>query len=155
MGISVVNDVTSIIVHGADFYELLYAGMVHMARGDYHAAGATMGVVVAQLSAWTGQHLCTSPMCYVISGSLQYLSDLRDDPVRCVHDFQWVYGNFSSAYHTMVHSQKDSPFSFVPSRQNVSDGVHDIGLALMSMAEATVDCHLSEFASVFALLGAQ
>merc|ERR1712203_757826 len=100
--LTVLDNVAKVIVHGADFYEDLYAAVVAIENKDYRSAGEYLGKVMDQLSKWTTGHLCTSPVCYVVSGVLQYLADMEGDFGACKCDFQDAWGNFTSAFHLLI-----------------------------------------------------
>jgi len=100
--LSVLNEISQVIVHGADFYEDIYAAVIAIENKDYRAAGEHLGKVMNQLSEWTTGHLCDSPVCYIVNGVLQYLAALKNDIGACKSDFGSAFGNFTEAYNLLV-----------------------------------------------------
>jgi len=140
------GNAVAVLVHGADFYEELYAALMSFMDHDYRTAGAKFGIVMNDLSKWTTGHLCTSDICYVVSGVLQFLTDMKDDVKTCGNDFKDAYGNFSSAVHEMVVLKPQ--FHFAKSKTSIDKGIADIGKGLESIADAVGACHMVELAAL-------
>jgi len=158
--ISALGDAAQIIIHGADFYEDVYAAFEAFETHDYRTAGTDLGKVMDQLAQWTTGHACTSPVCYVVMGMMQFLGDIEGDIKKCEGDLKQAWGNFSAAYGelksadlTMSASQRygsSADFAFVASSPNIKAGIKDLGLALESVASGVGDCHLAELADILA-----
>ena len=93
------GDIANIIVHGADFYENLYAFIQNLEKHDYRAAGQEAGNVLNQLSQWTSKHACTSDLCYVVTGVIEFMGDIQGSIKTCEKDFTTMWGNFTAAFH--------------------------------------------------------
>jgi len=141
--IGILNDATQVIVHGADFYELVQGSCQDMQNHDYMRAGAKMGLAMDQMAEWTGRHLCTSPVCYAMSGALQFFGDIRDDPISCVHDFHYVQHNFTESIHAMVDMQV-RPLKFHSNREMIQEGIHKLAAGFIALADLVFDCHLDD-----------
>ena len=86
--VTIIGEISSIVVHGADFYEALYNSVGDLERYDWRAAGQDLGNVLNQLAEWTKGHACTSPVCYVVVGVLQFLGDIEGSIKACESDFR-------------------------------------------------------------------
>jgi len=134
------------IVHGADFYEALDAAVVDIMNHDYRSAGSQMAIVMNDLSEWTTHHLCTSDVCYIVSGVLQYLADLEGDVKTCGNDFKSAYGNFTTATKELI--DMNGGFHFTHNKTQVQAGVRHIGEGLKAIGDAVGACHMVELAAI-------
>jgi len=152
--LSALDGISQVIVHGADFYEELYSAVIAIEHKDYRAAGQHLGKVMDQLSEWTTGHLCTSPICYIVNGVLQYLAALRVDFAKCKSDFGNAFGNFSAAYNALVDKSvndgglQGGNLQFEHNKRSIKDGLLDLSYGLKGIAAGVEDCHLSEFVDI-------
>jgi hypothetical protein len=152
--ITAIGDVVQVIVHGADFYESLYAAVQDFEKHDYRSAGSELSKVMNQLSQWTTGHLCTSDVCYVVSGMLQYLADMQGDIQSCKKDFEEVGGNLSAGYHDLTENGADG-FHFKHDAASIRRGVNDLGKAIEAFSHIVGDCHMQELAIIIEKLAEQ
>merc|ERR1711988_1906935 len=96
-GIANVSGVESIIVHGADFYEEVYSAFKAFESHDYRSAGQDMGKILNTLSTWTSGHACTSDVCYVVLGVLQFMGDVDGSFKECEADLNYSWTNLTGA----------------------------------------------------------
>lgn len=147
---TVISTATEVLVHGADIYEDLYAGLVDIGRHDYRAAGASLGKVMHALDDWTKGHLCSSGACYALNGIMQYLADLGGDARACKADVEESWGNFSDAVEVFMGAASsngdDSKFT---------RAIHYLGDGLHTLADAVGRCHLQELAEIIEKLAVQ
>jgi len=141
------GELSKLIIHGFDFYELMYKSVDSMVHHDYYAAGDTLGQALDQMSDWTLGHMCTSPVCYSILGALQYLDAVQDDFQECKHDFRRVEQNISAAFDTLVDF-KQKPLHFRRDLASLNAGLHAVSAAFSSVATLVSDCHLSELSEI-------
>jgi len=156
--VTILGDTAQLIIHGADFYEALYGAFVAFETHDYRTAGADMGQVMNQLSQWTTKHACTAPVCYVVSGMMQFLGDIQGDIKSCEADLQHSWGNFSAAYSELKSTDADmtdqqkymtnADFSFAVEAGSVKVGIRDLGMAVKSVSSSVGDCHLAELSEI-------
>jgi hypothetical protein len=152
--LTVLEEVSQVIVHGANFYEELYAAVIAIENKDYRTAGKNMAKVMDELSQWTTGHLCTSPICYVVNGVLQYLADMQNDIGKCQSDFKGAMGNFSAAYNAIIDQSYNyggvdgGLQKFTHDSSKIKEGILDIGYALKNIAAGIRDCHLAELAEI-------
>jgi len=140
--ITFIDEIIKVLVHGTDFYEVLYQAMVAMMNSDFRTAGKQMGIAMNDLSEWTRGHLCTSDICYVVSGVLEFLSNMNADVKACAVDFKGAYGNFSHAVHDIVEFKPK--FRFTVNKTSLKAGVADMGKGLVAVANAVGDCHMGD-----------
>lgn len=141
--ISVLDDMTQVLVHGADFQGQLHDICDAMEQHDYMAAGATMAMAMDELAEWTGHHLCDHAVCYAMSGALQFFGDIKDDPITCVHDFMEVEGNFTAGFGALVEVNV-WPVRFHSNHSMIQEGIHHFAKGFESLADLVYDCHLDE-----------
>jgi len=164
--ITALGDAAQIIIHGADFYEDVYGAFEAFETHDYRTAGTDLGKVMDQLSQWTAGHACTSPVCYVVMGMMQFLGDIEGDIKSCEADLKHSWGNFSAAYQQLKSKdlsmmspaqrfESNSDFAFVSSSPNIKAGIQDLGYALESIASGVKDCHLADLAEILAKLATE
>jgi hypothetical protein len=166
--ITALGDAAQIIIHGADFYEDVYGAFEAFETHDYRTAGSELGKVMEQLSQWTTGHACTSPVCYVVMGMMQFLGDIEGDIKNCEGDLELAWGNLSAAYGefkssdiTLSAAQRyggSADFAFATgsmSTSNIKAGVKDLGYALESIASGVGDCHLAQLADILAKLATE
>lgn len=152
--LAVLDNVAQVIVHGADFYEELFAAATAMENKDYRSAGQYVGKVMSQMSEWTTGHLCTNPICYVVNGVLQYLAAMQNDIGSCKSDFGRAFGNFTEAYHLLVDKSVNrggvdgDAIQFGSKASDIKKGVQDLGFAIKNIAAGVEDCHLTELANI-------
>jgi len=144
---TVLGKVAAVLLHGKDFYQTLYAGLVDMMRHDFRSAGQKLGKVLKEMNDWTKGNLCSSGACYVLSGIMQYFQDLKGDVSACVHDLGQSFGNFSASVHTMVTPEVQT-IKFSSNSNQLSKGVHTLGLGLGALADAVDRCHLVTLAAL-------
>jgi len=146
--------VSQVIVHGADFYQELYSAVIAIENKDYRSAGKLMGQVMNDMSQWTTGHLCSEPICYVVSGVLQYLAALQNDIGKCKSDFSNTFGNFSAAYHVLVDSSVNSGgayggmLQFKHDKAAIKESLLDLSYGIKGIVAGLKDCHLAEFAEI-------
>jgi hypothetical protein len=149
--LSVVHEVTTLMVHGSDFYQELYDALVDVQCHDYRSAGQKLVSVMNHLATWTTGHLCTDPMCYIVNGIFQYLDGLGQDVQKCNVDFHTAWYKFEDGFQSL--SGHRSFFSgFDSSTYNITQGVNDMGRALQAVASSVSDCHMPELQGVIAVL---
>merc|ERR1712166_694432 len=164
--ITALGDAAQIIIHGADFYEDVYGAFEAFETHDYRTAGTDLGKVMDQLSQWTAGHACTSPVCYVVMGMMQFLGDIEGDIKSCEADLKHSWGNFSAAYQQLKSKdlsmmspaqrfESNADFAFVSSSPNIKAGIQDLGYALESIASGVKDCHLADLAEILAKLATE
>lgn len=141
--ITVLDDVTQVVVHGANFQVMLHDICQGISQHDYLLAGANMAMAMDQLAVWTGRHLCISPACYAMSGALQFFGDIVDDPVTCAHDFRDVESNISAGLHAMVEIGI-WPVRFYSNSSMIQEGIHRFADGFAALADMVYDCHLDE-----------
>ena len=125
-----------------------------------------------QLSQWTTGHSCTSPICYVLTGIMQYLGDIQGDIKSCEADLQQSWGNFTAAYgalhkssatelalsHRQLVTQNylsSNDFAFNTDPNAIKTGIRDIGYGFTDIAKGVNDCHLQELAEILTDLAAK
>jgi hypothetical protein len=144
---SAIGNIGSIIVHGTDFYELLFQSLTDLENHDWTGAGHDLGNVLNQLSQWTKGHACTSDMCYVVVGVLQFMGDIDGSVKTCESDFKDAWGDFKDGFDSFADSHH-SIFHFEHNADQVKAGVKSFGLGMKQVAKAVTDCHLEEFAEI-------
>jgi hypothetical protein len=149
--VSIVGDIGSIVVHGADFYEQLYSTLQDLETHDWRAAGQDLGSVLDQLSTWTKGHACTSDMCYVVVGVLQFMGDMEGSVKTCENDFKDAWDDFKDGFNSFKDSHH-SIFHFRHNADEVKAGVKAFGQGMKKIAAAVSDCHLEEFAELLSKL---
>jgi hypothetical protein len=145
--VTIVGDIGSIVVHGADFYEQLYQTLQDLETHDWRSAGHDMGAVLDQLSTWTKGHACTSDMCYVVVGVLQFMGDIDGSVKECETDFKDAWDDFKDGFDAFADSHH-SIFHFEHNADKVKEGVKAFGNGMKQVAKAVTDCHLEEFAEL-------
>jgi hypothetical protein len=149
--IEVLDEVTEVLVHGADLHSMVHDTCEAFEHHDYLAAGAQMVRTVDALASWTGRHLCVSPACYAMSGALQFFGDIMDDPQRCAHDFRDVESNFSAGFQAIVEVEV-WPVRFHSDREMIQEGIHKWAAGFGALADLVYDCHLDELRYIMALI---
>lgn len=149
--VSKIGSIGSIVVHGADFYEDLFATLTAVEDHDWTAAGQNLGTVLNQLSQWTKGHACTSDMCYVVVGVLQFMGDAKGSVKQCETDFKDAWGDFKDGFDAFADSHH-SIFHFEHNADQVKAGVKAFGNGMKLVAKAVTDCHLEEFAELLTSL---
>jgi len=152
--VALLDEVAQVLVHGANFYDDLYAAVQDIESHDYRSAGTEMGKVMTQLSEWTAGHACTSDFCYVVLGIFQFLGDIQGDIRACESDFSLAFHNFSAAVTVMTSSSVASHggFPFNTNTDALKQGIRDLGYGLGDVANGVSDCHLAQLADVIAQL---
>ena len=145
------GEIGSIVVHGADFYEQLFATLQDLETHDWRSAGHDMGAVLDQLSTWTKGHACTSEMCYVVVGVLQFMGDMEGSVKACENDFKDAWTDFKDSFDAFADSHH-SIFHFEHNEDSVKKGVKALGLGVKEIAKAVTDCHMEEFAELLSAL---
>jgi hypothetical protein len=170
--VSILGDAAQIIIHGSDFYEDVYAAFEAIEKHDYRTAGSEMGQIMNQLSQWTTGHSCTSPICYVVTGIMQYLGDIEGDIKNCKVDLEQSWGNFTAAYGQLHKSSaleltlssraqrtqnylSSRDFGFNTDPAHIKAGIRDIGFGFEDIAKSVSDCHLQELSEILASLAAK
>merc|ERR550525_92011 len=101
------------------------------------------------LSEWTKGHLCTSNVCYIVNGMMQYLAHLQSDIKSCKADFSDVGAHLSAAYDDMTqHNQNGLGLHFNHDSGSIRKGVKDLGMALEAFSHVVSDCHMQELAEI-------
>jgi len=145
--ISGVGKIVTIVVHGADFYEDLYAALTSMEKHDYRGAGSSMGKVLDELSEWTKGHACTNDFCYIVEGVLQFMGALEGDMRECVNDFEEAYHNFTEAFDDFSDSHH-SIFHWHHNKDQIKAGLKATGNGFNLIAKGVKDCHMQEVAQI-------
>jgi len=157
--VTVLDQAATVIIHGSDFYELLYTTFQAFETHDYRTAGKDLGNVLNTLSNWTSGHACTSPACYVVMGIMEFLGDVQGDIKNCQSDIELSWHNITAAY-SEFHSDtlaavsptqqylSSSDFSFTRNGAKIQIGVRDLGYALQDVAKGVTDCHLQDLADI-------
>merc|ERR1712232_870630 len=140
------GEIISAIVHGEDLAKNIGDGFVAILDGNYRDAGADFGKAMNVLSDWTTGHLCALPICYIVSGVLQYFTDLGHDLKRCEGDFVSEWTNFSAAFHEL--SGYDDHFEWDKSTKNITAGLLHISGGLHALGSSVKDCHLEELSKI-------
>jgi hypothetical protein len=164
--VTILGEAASVIIHGSDFYENLYGAFQAFETHDYRSAGSDLGEVMKQLSEWTTGHSCTSPICYVVTGIMQYLGDIQDDIKSCEADLQLSWGNFSSAFNELHKSSglqlsleqsylSSGDFAFNTDPDHIKAGIKDIGYGFQDIAKGVSDCHLAQLSEILGDLAAK
>ena len=151
---SIVGEIGSIVVHGADFYEEFFTALMDLEHHDWRAAGQDLGGVLDQLSKWTKGHACNSDMCYVVVGVLQFMGDIEGSVKTCENDFKEAWGDFKDGWDAF-HDSHHSIFHFRHNADEVKKGVKAFGEGVKKIADAVTDCHLEEFAELLTELAAK
>jgi hypothetical protein len=86
----------NILIHGADFYEDLYASLKDIKSHDYRAMGGDLHKVMHELSQWTGKHSCSSDFCYIVVGIIEFIGDAGGDLKQCQADFKAAKTDFKT-----------------------------------------------------------
>lgn len=148
---TIVDDVEKVLVHGVDVYEDLYKALGSLEHHDWRGAGQQMGTVMNELAQWTKGHACTSDVCYVVVGVLQFMGDIQGSVKQCEGDFSSAWTdfklaatNFSDSHHSIFHWQENE--------DAIKAGVKNLGLAFTQIAKGVGDCHLQEFADLLSRL---
>jgi len=152
------HDMSELLVHGADFYEEVVGALQDFQRGDYRSAAGTFTIIMNKLSQWTKGHLCTSPVCYIVNGIMQYLSDLSADVGKCKSDFKLADSSFKDAFYNLrrnSHFGDQSFDGFSNHTRNITKGINDLGLGLKAVADGIGDCHLGSLEAVLVQLSAK
>jgi len=148
--ITVLGEAASILVHGSDVYQEIFAAFEAFSSHDYRTAGSEIGQVMNQLSNWTTGHACTSNFCYVVTGMMQFMGNLQGDLRSCEADFEHGFHNFTNAFHKLRSSSSTGggDFHFQTDSSKIHDGIGDIGNGLKDLAKGVGDCHMAEFAKL-------
>jgi len=150
------NDM-NILVHGADFYQLLFRTVQDAEAHDWRSAGGDLQAVMSQLSQWTGKHACTSDFCYVVVGVFQFLGDIKGSVKECESDFKGAWGDFQQAYANFSENSHSSweVWKWSHDKSVVRAGVHALGQGMQEVSKGVGDCHVEEFADILARLAAK
>jgi len=143
----------NILVHGADFYQLVYQTVQDAKTHNWRAAGSDMHAIVSQLSQWTNKHACSSNFCYVVIGMIQYLGDIQGSIKECEADFKGAWADFSSAASNF--SDHKSAWHWSHNKDAVKAGVKSLGEGVQLVAKGVQDCEIAEFADILARLAAK
>jgi len=149
--VSALGEIGKIVVHGADFYEEFFTALTDLENHDWRAAGQDLGGVLDQLSKWTEGHACTSDMCYIVVGVLQFMGDMEGSVKTCESDFKEAWGDFEDGWGAF-HDSHHSIFHFRHNADEVKKGVKAFGEGMKKIADAVTDCHLEEFAELLTQL---
>jgi len=150
------NDM-NILVHGADFYQLLYATVQDAEKHDWRAAGGDLQKVMSQTSSWTKKHACDSDFCYVVVGVFQFLGDIKGSVKECEADFQGAWADFGQAFANFSENSHSSweVWKWSHDKSVVRAGVHALGDGMQLVSKGVGDCHVEEFADILARLAAK
>jgi hypothetical protein len=149
--ITALGDAASILVHGADFYEELFATFQEFATHDYKAAGSNLGKVLNQLSQWTKGHACTNDFCYVVVGVMEFFGEFQGSVGACKADFEGAWADFKFGAGNLTnstHSGIEHIFNLNHDAKAVKIGINDIGLGMHLVAKGVGDCHLQALADL-------
>lgn len=148
--LTILNGVISVLVHGQQFGSEVGQGFTYFFSGDYRDAAQELGKAMNDLSKWTTGHLCTSPVCYIVNGVLQYFQDLASDVKTCGNDLEDEWKDFGNAFKAL--GGNGSVWKWDPSVQNIKKGVADVGQGLHALAASVSDCHLAQLAEIIEAL---
>ena len=143
---SIVGEIGSIMVHGADVYEHFFTALQNMEQHDWRDAGQDFGIVLAQLSKWTDNHACKSDVCFVVVGMFQFMGSMKGSIKTCQNDFMEARGDFEDGW--SAFDDRQSTFHFSHNADKVKEGAKAFGKGLKKIADAASDCHLEEFAEL-------
>jgi len=149
--VTMISDAASIIVHGTDFYELLYSTFIAFGNHDYRSAGSDLIQVMNQLSEWTNGHACQSDFCYVVIGAAQFLGDIQGSVKSCESDFRTAFTNFTDAYKHIVDTTQPG-IHFQKDPKQIKAGVGEIGEGFQLIASGVSDCHVAQLADLLSKL---
>lgn len=147
---SVVDDVEQVLIHGVNVYEDLFKALTSLEQHDWRGAGQQMGTVMNDLAQWTEGHACTSDVCYVVVGVLQFMGDIQGSVKKCEDDFSLAWSDFKLAVGNF--SDSHSIFRWQDNKDAIKAGVKNLGTAFTQIAKGVSDCHLQEFADLLAKL---
>jgi hypothetical protein len=152
--VTVLGEAATILVHGSDVYQELFAAVQAFSSHDYRTAGSEIGTVMNQLSNWTTGHSCTHDFCYVVTGIMQFMGDIEGDLKACEADFEHGFRNFTAAFEVLHSSSSTggSDFHFTTSSDKIHQGIGDIGNGLKDLAKGVGDCHMQQFAEILTAL---
>jgi tetratricopeptide (TPR) repeat protein len=159
--VTVIGTAVSILVHGSDIYEEMYAAWQAYSTQDFKTAGAELQKALSSMYQWTTGHLCTSDACYVFSGILQYFSDLAKDIKKCGHDMEDMLDNFDNAFHLLSANSQSVVDSnswisgFTRNHTAIEAGIAEIGKGINDLANSVSDCHLADLLSILTALAAK
>ena len=156
--VTALDGIIKVMVHGADFYEDLFAAVQAIENHDYRTAGSEMGKVMNELSQWTKGHACNSNFCYIVIGVMQFMGDIQGDLQNCEADFKHSMGNFTAAAQDLIdqqHSGVDHLIHFNHDNDHIKQGIQEIGYGFRDIAQGVSDCHLQELADLLAQLAAK
>ena len=154
--LSTISNDIAILVHGADFYQLLYAMVQDAQKHNWRAAGGDLQRAMTQLSTWTKAHACTDNFCFVVIGILQYLGDIQGSIKECKQDFKMAYGDFIMAYKNMTLSHSAPGFwGWKANDDSIRKGIAALGEGIEMVSQGVGACDLVEFADILAELAAK
>jgi len=152
--VTVIGSAVSILVHGSDIYEEMYAAWQAFSTQDFKTAGAELQKAISSMYQWTTGHLCTSDACYVFSGILQYFEDVAKDIKKCGHDMEDMLVDFDAAFH-LLSAGDSNMFGFTKNKTAIEAGIADIGKGINDLANSVSDCHLPDLLSILTALAAK
>jgi len=145
---TILDDVTKVLVHGTDFYEELYATLQAFEHHDYRAVGQSLGEVMNDLAQWTEGHACTSDICYMVVGVLQFLGDIEGSFKACETDLKSAWTDFGDAYQQFHDSHQSVIFHWQHDKDAIKAGLADLGKGFTAVSNSVGDCHMQEFADL-------
>lgn len=148
---SVLGEIGSIIVHGADMYHELFDTLGQLENHDWYAAGGSFGHILKQLNEWTAGQACSSEICYVMIGILEFMGDTNGGFKECAADFEDGWHDFEGAYRNF--SDHRAIFHFIHNKKAVQAGVRAVGDGFGALAKSVTDCHMTRIADFMAVLG--
>jgi hypothetical protein len=142
----------SVLMHGVDYVGDLSSVYADMKKHDYHAVGADLHSVVADMASWTGKYACNSDLCYTIMGVVTFLGDLSGSFKLCENDFSTAWSDFGTAVADFHDSHHNIIFHFKHDKDQIKAGLSALGDGFHKISAAVDDCHLQEFADLLAKL---
>jgi len=144
--VTLLGSLSTIIIHGADFYQDIYDAYLALLDHDYRKLGEDTKTILDALATWTHGHSCTNNFCYVVVGILQFLGEIEGDIKNCESDFKNAFHNFTGAVELIVNETDGNILHFSRNKKHLEQGIHDIGQGFNLIAKGVTDCHLQELA---------
>ncbi len=146
--VSTLGVISQVLVHGADVYQDMFATLQAFEAHDYRGAGQSLGKVMNELSQWTEGHACTSDICYVVIGVVQFLDGAEGSFKQCENDLKTAWTDFGNAVHEFNDSHESVIFHWKHDKSAIKAGIKDLGDGFTQIANSVTDCHMQELADL-------